>query len=376
MVVVGGGVIGLATAWRAAGRGLSVTVLDPEPGRGAAWAAAGMLAPVTEAHYGEEDLIRLNLESARRWPGFAGELGQEGGIDVGYRACGTLAVAGDADDRAVLVDLHRFQRSLGLQAELLPSRECRALEPLLAPSVRGGLLAAGDHQVDNRRLVGALLAAADRRGVELRRTRAAEILVSAGRAVGVVTGDGDDVHAGSVLLAAGCWSGQVAGLPPELASSVRPVKGHIVRLRGPAGPALLSRNVRGLVQGSPLYLVPRADGTIVLGASVEEQGFDTTVRAGPVSELLRRAVELVPALAEVELAETAAGLRPGSADNAPLVGRSSLPGLVAATGHFRNGILLAPLTADAVAAVLTGDEEPAAVAPFSPRRRAAAEAVL
>lgn len=374
VVVVGGGVIGLACAWRAAARGLRVTVIDDRPGRGATWAAAGMLAPVTEAHYGEEALVRLNVASAGRWPAFAQELEGDSGSRVGYRACGTLAVAVDAGDRDVLVELHRFQRSLGLDCEVLSSRECRALEPLLTPSIRGGLLAGGDHQVDNRSLVDALLGAVDHRGVEVRRSRVAEILVGNGRAVGVGLVGGDHLGAGSVLLAAGCWSGQLAGLPAELASAVRPVKGHILRLRGPARPALLSSNVRGLVKGKPLYLVPRADGTIVVGATVEEQGFDTTVRAGPVRDLLGDAVDLVPALGELQLAETAAGLRPGSADNAPIIGRTSLPGLSVAAGHFRNGILLAPLTAEAMAAVLAGESEPTLVAPFSPRRLVGVEA--
>lgn len=374
VVVVGGGVIGLATAWRAAGHGLRVTVQDRQPGRGAAWVAAGMLAPVTEAHYGEEALVRLNLASALRWPTFAEELELDSGLPVGYRTCGTLAVAADAGDRALLMDLHRFQDSLGLASELLSSRECRILEPLLAPSIRGGLLAPGDHQVDNRLLVGALIEAARHRGVDLRPSNVTEIVVRNGRAIGTRSDEGDQLGAGSVLLAAGCWSGQVANLPPELALSVRPVKGHILRLQGPAQPPLLSRNVRGLVRGSPLYLVPRLDGTIVVGATVEEQGFDTTLRAGPVGDLLRDARELVPALAEAEMAEAQTGLRPGSGDNAPILGRTSLPGLAVATGHFRNGILLAPLTAETMAAVLAGEAEPPVIAPFSARRWAVADA--
>ena len=366
VVVVGGGVIGLAIAWQAALRGLTVTVLDPAPGRGASHAAAGMLAPVTEVHYGEERLLRLNLASAQRYPTFAAELTEATGRDVGYRQTGTLAVATDADDRAVLADLHRFQLSLGLAVELLTSREARRLEPMLAPGIRSGLLVAGDHQVDNRLLAAALLAAAIAVGVDVRTDRVAGIVTTAERATGVRLGDGDTLAAGTVVLAAGCWSGQVAGVPTDVAPPTRPVKGQIVRLRGPAD--FLGRNVRAVVGGTHLYLVPRADGEIVIGATTEEQGYDVTVRAGGVYELLRDAHTLVPGIAELELTETYAGLRPGSPDNAPMIGRTALAGLVAATGHYRNGILLTPATADAVADLLATGVEPEVIRPFSPQR--------
>jgi glycine oxidase len=366
VVVVGGGVIGLAIAWQAALRGLTVTVLDPAPGSGASHAAAGMLAPVTEVHYGEERLLRLNLASAQRYPTFAAELTEATGRDVGYRQTGTLAVATDADDRAVLADLHRFQLSLGLAVELLTSREARRLEPMLAPGIRSGLLVAGDHQVDNRLLAAALLAAAIAVGVDVRTDRVAGIVTTAERATGVRLGDGDTLAAGTVVLAAGCWSGQVAGVPTDVAPPTRPVKGQIVRLRGPAD--FLGRNVRAVVGGTHLYLVPRADGEIVIGATTEEQGYDVTVRAGGVYELLRDAHTLVPGIAELELTETYAGLRPGSPDNAPMIGRTALAGLVAATGHYRNGILLTPATADAVADLLATGVEPEVIRPFSPQR--------
>ena len=366
VVVVGGGVIGLAIAWQAALRGLTVTVLDPAPGRGASHAAAGMLAPVTEVHYGEERLLRLNLASAQRYPTFAAELTEATGRDVGYRQTGTLAVATDADDRAVLADLHRFQLSLGLTVELLTSREARRLEPMLAPGIRSGLLVAGDHQVDNRLLATALLAAAVAVGVDVRTDRAAGIVTTAERATGVRLGNGDTLAAGTVVLAAGCWSPQVAGVPTDVVPPTRPVKGQIVRLRGPAD--FLGRNVRAVVGGTHLYLVPRADGEIVIGATAEEQGYDVTVRAGGVYELLRDAHTLVPGIAELELTETYAGLRPGSPDNAPMIGRTALAGLVAATGHYRNGILLTPATADAVADLLATGVEPEVIRPFSPQR--------
>lgn len=348
VVVVGAGLIGLAIGWRAAQRGLSVTVLDPAPGCGASRTAAGMLAPVTELHYGEEQLLALNLASLRRYPSFVGELTEVTGHDVGYRETGTLAVALDGDDRAVLADLQAYQHKLGLTVEWLPGRECRRLEPMLTPAIRGGLLVADDHQVDNRLLVAALLVAAERAGVALVRERVSEVVVAADRAIGVRTAGGV-VHAAQVVLAAGCWSARIAGLPPAVVPPVRPVKGQIVRLRGPS---MLGRNLRGVTQGSQVYLVPRADGELVIGATVEEQGFDTRVRAGGVYELLRDAHLLLPGVGELELSECDAGLRPGSPNNAPLIGATELSGLIVATGHYRNGVLLTPVTADLVAELL------------------------
>lgn len=367
VVVVGGGVIGMSTAWRARSRGLAVTLVDPSPGSGATWAAAGMLAPVTEVHYGEEELLVLNLASAAAWPGFAAELEEAAGAPVGYRPCGTLAVAMDNDDRAALEHLYRYQRELGLEAEMLSSRECRSLEPALAPGLRGGLLAPGDHQVHNRLLARALQGALERCGVTLVRSRVSAVLVEAGRASGVAL-EGGRISAGAVVLAAGCWSGTIEGLPAGALPPVRPVKGQILRLHGDAGDPLIGRNVRGLVAGSHMYVVPRADGTVVVGATVEEQGFDTTVTAGPVADLLRDARAVLPGIDELELAESIARLRPGSPDNAPLIGPSAVGGLHVATGHFRNGILLAPLTAAALAAILAGEGTPEVVAPFSPTR--------
>ena len=365
VVVVGGGAIGLAVAWRAAQAGMAVTVVDQAPGRGASWAAAGMLAPVTEVHYGERQLLALNLAAAARWPSFAAELEEAAGQPVGYRPGGTLAVARDADDNAALEDLYQFQLRCGLEVERLRSRECRQLEPGLAPSIRGGVLAAGDHQVDNRALVQALVVACERAGVRLVEGRVAELAVEGGRVTGVVlAASGERLAAGTVVLAAGCWSGGIGGLAAEALPPVRPVKGQLLYLRGPADQPLCSRNVRGL----EVYVVPRGDGRVVVGATVEEQGFDTTVTAGAVHDLLRAALELLPEVAELELAETVVGLRPGSPDNAPMLGPAGPDGLVVATGHYRNGILLTPVTADAIAELLASGRVPELIAPFGPER--------
>ncbi|MFE9770245.1 glycine oxidase ThiO [Streptomyces sp. NPDC005931] len=369
VLVVGGGIIGLVTAWRAAQRGLATTVVDPEPGGGAAQVAAGMLAAVTELHYGEQTLLGLNLASAERYPEFAAELAEAAGQDLGYRRCGTLAVALDADDRAHLRELHAFQQQSGLEAQWLSGRECRRLEPMLAPGVRGGLRVDGDHQIDPRRLAAALVTACERAGVVLVRAWAERLTVTGDRATGVVTADGTALHAGQVVLAGGSLSGRLAGVPDGVLPPVRPVKGQVVRLTMPDHrPPFLGRIVRAIVRGSHVYLVPRENGELVIGATSEEQGWDTTVTAGGVYELLRDAHELVPGITELPLVGTQAGLRPGSPDNAPLLGRSALDGLLLATGHFRNGVLLTPVTGDALAEVLTTGELPEVARPFTPER--------
>ncbi|MFF0788438.1 glycine oxidase ThiO [Streptomyces spiralis] len=373
VLVIGGGIIGLVTAWRAAQRGFATAVVDPEPGGGAAQVAAGMLAAVTELHYGEQTLLGLNLASARRYPDFAAELTELTGHDLGYRRCGTLAVALDADDRAHLRELHDLQRASGLESEWLTGRECRRLEPMLAPGVRGGLRVDGDHQIDPRRLAAALVAACERAGVVFHRTWAERLTVRGDRAAGCVLRDGTELGAGQVVLAAGSRSGQLAGVPDEVLPPVRPVKGQVLRLTVPKRYApFLSRTVRAMVRGSHVYLVPRVSGELVVGATSEELGWDTTVTAGGVYELLRDAHELVPGITELPLTETRAGLRPGSPDNAPLLGPTELAGLLLATGHYRNGVLLTPVTGDAMAHVLTTGELPDEVRPFTPRRFAAA----
>ncbi|MCF1596506.1 glycine oxidase ThiO [Streptomyces muensis] len=373
VLVIGGGIIGLVTAWRAAQRGFTTTVVDPEPGGGAAQVAAGMLAAVTELHYGEQTLLGLNLASARRYPDFAAELTDVTGHDLGYRRCGTLAVALDADDRAHLRELHTLQRQSGLDSEWLSGRECRRLEPMLAPGVRGGLRVDGDHQIDPRRLAGALVAACERAGVAFHRAWAERLDVVRDRAAGVTTTDGTGLGAGQVVLAGGSLSGRLAGVPDDVLPPVRPVKGQVLRLTVPKRYApFLSRTVRAVVRGSQVYLVPRESGELVVGATSEELGWDTTVTAGGVYELLRDAHELVPGITELPLTETRAGLRPGSPDNAPLLGPTELAGLSLATGHYRNGVLLTPVTGDAMAHVLTTGELPDEARPFTPRRFSAA----
>jgi glycine oxidase len=370
-IFVGGGVIGLASAWRAAQRGARVCVLEAErPAAGATGVAAGMLAPAGEASWGEDDLLALNLESLRRWPGFAEELEGASGVRIGFEQAGALHVALDRDEAENLRRRYELQRGLGLESEWLTGGACRKLESGLGTGVRGGAHVPGEASVDPRRIVTALLVALDRDGVAVHcgaRVTAAE---HGDRVWRPVTEDGRSFTCGSLVLSAGCWAAQLDWVPAESRPPVRPVKGEILTLRGPADRPVTER----IVAGDRVYTVPREDGRLIVGATMEERGFDTTVTAGGVHELLREAYRLLPEIAELELAETTAGLRPGSPDNAPLIGTSATEGLLVATGHFRNGVLQAPLTADCVAALLVGERPPVDLDPFSPQRFAPSHA--
>ena len=365
VAVIGGGVIGLAVAWRAAQRGLRVCVLERgELGHGASHVAAGMLAPVTEADAGELALLDLGLRSARAWPRFAADLEQAAGADPGLRRSGALVVARDGDEAEALERELALRTRLGLAVQRLLPSAARRLEPALAPTVRLALDVAGDHSADPRALVLALAQAARRAGVTLRTGAPVQRLVRSdgGRVTGVGLAGGEVVPAEQVVVAAGAWSGAIDGLP---SIPLRPVKGQILRLRDPAGGGLLERIVR--FEGG--YLVPRGDGRYVLGATMEERGFDTTVTAGGLYELLRDAGELVPGVHEMVVEEMSAGLRPATPDNAPVLGPAEeLAGLHWATGHHRNGILLAPVTADIVVDGLT---DTSAGEPVSPAFAAA-----
>jgi glycine oxidase len=355
VAIVGGGIVGLACAWRARLQGLSVTLLERDDvGWGTSHVAAGMLAPVSEVEFGAAGrrLLELGLRSAEMWPGFAAELEEAAGMEVGLLKTGTLVVARDEDEACELERQLAFRRSLGLRAERLRASEAREREPGLAPTVRLAIEAPDDHSVDPRPVLAALRRACEITGVTIREQAAVESVELDGhgeRAIGLLLQSGGErVRAAHIVLAAGPWSGQIKGLPSVARVRVRPVKGQILRLRDSAGPGLLHRVVR--FEGG--YLVPRADGSYALGATVEERGFDLSPTAGGVYGLLRDASELVPGIDELRIEELSVGLRPGTQDNAPVIGRGALEGLVWATGHHRNGILLAPLTAELVVATL------------------------
>ncbi|MFC4002072.1 glycine oxidase ThiO [Prauserella oleivorans] len=365
LTVVGAGVIGLAVAWRAAAAGHRVTVFDPRPGQAASWVAGGMLAPVTEAWPGEEDVLELGEESLRRWPRFAEELRADG-FDPGLSLAGTVVAAFDRADAEQLRILADYLHGLGREATYVTGRQLRHAEPGLGSSVTAGLLVPGDLAVDNRRLLDALRGAARAHGAEF---VAEEVVALEPGVVRTATAG----HAAElVVLAAGAWSGRLA---PRLAGHVRPLKGEILRLRSRRLTLPPPRHtVRAMVEGEPVYLVPREHGELVLGATQYEAGFDTAVTARGVRRLLDNAERVFPGIAEYELTETAAGLRAGSADNLPYLGELG-DGVFAATGHHRNGLLLAPVTADAVLAWLAGTEPPPGVTAAHPERMRSEERV-
>jgi glycine oxidase len=361
-VIVGGGTIGLACAWRAARRGLRVRVLErDEPGAGATHVAAGMLAPVGEANWGEDAIVNLSAAAAMQWPRFADELQRDTGMQSGYEPRGALHVALDRDEAEELRRRFELMSSLDLRVEWLRPRECRELEPGLSPSCTAGVHLPGEAAVDPRLLVPALVAAVEKAGGQvLAPTEVVDSIFERDRLAGVVTSEGREHRADHVVLATGAWSGAGSWLPPSARPPVRPVKGQLLVLRGSPEQIVSER----IVTTERVYLVPRSDGRLIVGATVEERGFDLQVTAGGVHELLREAYRTLPDVTELELIEMLAGLRPGTPDNAPLIGPGALDGLVLATGHHRNGILLTPITAEAIAAMLAGD-------PIPPEARAA-----
>ena len=347
-------------------------VLDrAEPGQaGATRVAAGMLAPVGELQFGERALLEMTLASAEMFPRFVTELERDAGRDAGYRCLGALHVALDRDEAAELRRRHELQQSLGLETQWLAPSRCRELEPGLSPSFHGGVDVPGEAAVDPRRLSTTLLAALENRGAEVRAGVCVEEARLEGSGIDTLRfSDGSEARARWTVLATGAWSGQVDWLPAMARPPVRPVKGQILELGGAGGEAVCER----IVASERVYVVPRGDGRIVVGATVEERGFDVKVTAGGVHELLREAYRLFPDIAELELLEAAAGLRPGTPDNLPLVGPGAVDGLLLATGHYRNGVLLAPLTAEAVTALISGGAPPEPMRAAFPERLAEAE---
>ena len=393
VAVIGGGVVGHGIAWEVQRSGRSVVVIDDAPGTGASWAAAGMLAPVSELHYQEEDLLELMLDSASRWPAFAACVAAATGEDCGYLTTPTLAVGADAADRRALMDLRTVQRANGLAVEPLTVREARKREPLLSPAIACAMDTPSDHQVDPRRLVLALrlaLAGAAQGNPELSVAgavqgfavpdRAAGLLWEGPTVAGVSLSGGGTVLAAETVVANGLQAGALGGLPDGLELPLRPVHGDILRLAVPGHlRPLVTSTVRGLVHGVPVYIVPRQDSTVVIGATQREDALSDAVSAGGVYQLLRDAQALVPAVAELELLESTARARPGTPDNAPLLGRvqvapgpdatsaGHVPGLIIATGFFRHGVLLTPAAAAICTGLLDGKADPR-WAPFSPDR--------
>ena len=364
-MIIGAGVIGLGIAWRLAQAGCKVAVYDKGvAGRGASWAAAGMLAAAVETEPGEEPLLPLTLESQRLWPGFARELLAATGVSVEYRDEGILVVALNRDDAETLRHSYDFQKGLGLDLEWLNAAETRRREPHLKPGIAAAVFSRNDHQVENRALVRALIAACRGAGVAIHEhCPVAEVVMACGRACGVETAQGRE-DADIVVLAAGAWSREVGGIPAAHKPPVRPIKGQMLALQmDPTAPIL--RHVVWLPNG---YLVPRNDGRLVVGGTVEERGFDANLTAGGLLALLDAAWRAVPAIEELPIAETWVGFRPGSRDDAPMLGPSGIDGLAIATGHHRNGILLTPVSAAVMSDYILSGRLTEMALPFSPRR--------
>ncbi len=366
ILIIGGGVIGLGIGWQLAKAGTAVTIHERgQTGRGASWAAAGMLGPIAEAHSDELDLLKLSNQSLARYPEWVNELETESEMPIGYRAEGTLIIGIQPDDAYQLRHTYDLQQDLGLNVEWLSGEEARKIEGALSPYVTAAIRCETDHQVDNRLMAQALQRAYQGRGGVLHQNSTIErIVIENGVVTGVQTQDGfqgTDV----CILAAGCWSGQINGLPDAIIPPVRPVKGQMLALR--MREDIMIENVIRTVKARypmPVYLVPRSDGRLIVGATTEELGFDTDLTVGGVYELLHGACEAVPGIYELPLIETWTGLRPGSTDNAPILGKTPVENLIYATGHYRNGILLTPITAYEIAKLILTGETSETIAPF------------
>ena len=368
VAVVGGGVCGLGVGWKLAKGGAQVTIFErDEPLHGATWASAGMLAAQMELRPEEENIIPLGRESMRRWRSFAREVEEDSGISVGYRDEGILFVGLDLDATEQLRFLHRHQEEVGLPVQWLSGYEARQREPHLSRRVTAALYSSEDHQVDPQALGTALVQAFSRAGGTLRDHTPVERILTEGERVRGVRVNGEDLQADAVLLAAGAWSGMVEGLPEELSLPVRPVKGQMLAVKQPE-PALIDHCVWAIDATRFVYLAPKSNGRLLIGATVEEVGFDTEVTAGGMLDLLRIGWDTLPGIYDLPIVETWAGLRPGSRDNAPILGKTPIDGLYTATGHYRNGILFAPVTAEDVADLILTGETSAAIEPFGLER--------
>jgi len=369
VLIVGGGTIGLATGFELVRQGVPVTIFDRgKAGRGTSWQAAGMLAPDAEIGFEELELYRLSRESLRRWPDFARTVEAASGREVDYRDEGTLIVADDRDSAEKLRRLYDFQTEQGLDVAWLTGEEAREIEPFVAPRLSAAVYAPSDHQVDNRQLMEALRAAFEAEGGTLREHTPIQAVDPDAERPAVTTETGDRIEGKRVVIAAGVWSRQIDGL--EAAQpSVRPVKGQMVQLT-----MQLPFDLQHVVRGPEAYLAPKSNGRLVIGATSEEMGFDTTITAGGLYDILEGAWEVVPGIRELPVDDTWAGLRPASRDHAPLLGATAAPGVILATGHYRHGILLTPVTAQEIARLVRTGETSDWLEPFSPTRYSTAPA--
>lgn len=362
VAIVGGGIVGAALAWRLAKDGLAVTLLEKgEIGREASWAAGGILTPVHLADY-PPPLAALCDAGAALYPGLVRELRELSTSDPEYRVTGFLILERNDEESKHCDGLQAFKQRSGQPVERLGLDALRALQPGLAPDVRGGLLLPDIAQVRNPRMAVALAEAAHKKGVEIRRNSPVTgFLRVPGRVNGVRTPQGD-VYAGVTVIASGSWTAEVLQ-PLGLSLAVKPIKGQILLTQ--AAPDLIGP----VIEAADTYLIPRADGKILIGSTLEDVGFDKTVTLDALGSLSSRAAAILPALAKLPLVASWAGLRPSTPDRLPYIGRTSMEGLLVATGHYRNGILLAPVTAELVADLIAGRTPSIDLAPFDPQRQ-------
>ena len=355
IVIVGGGVSGLAIGWRLAQAGESVTVFERnKAGMESTWAAAGMLAPQIEAEYGEEMLLPLAMASHKLWPDFAKELIAETGIPIDYREEGTIQVSLDRDEQEQLDNRFIFLSRNQLEVEKLSAYEVRRLEPHISRAVTGGIYSPQDHQVDNRALAVALQIAFEKAGGILReQCSVEEIVIDKDCVTGIVV-NGGKIKVDHVVVAAGAWSRNIPGIPDVLRPPVRPLKGQMLALEMPASAPLITHVIWGPGNSivSNVYLAPKSDGRLIVGATVEEMGFDKRMTGGGLLEILRAAWEVLPGIYDLPVIDSWSGLRPASRDDAPILGSSGIAGLTYATGHHRNGILLSPITASEISSYI------------------------
>ncbi len=364
VIIVGGGVIGLSIAWRLAreGAGHRILLLDARrAGEGTSRVSAGMIAPIAEAGFEDPHFIRFARLSRERYRAFVAEVAGDAGVPVVLGEEGSIIVAVHRDDVDAMRRVYEHRRQADLPVEWLTGSQAREMEPTLTPRVSAAMWIAYDGQVNPRVLLPALVRACARRGVEVREgAGVSRIVIEGGVATGVEVG-GEILRADTVVLCAGAWSGTIDGLPEDVIPQVRPVRGQILRLTRTADFAM-----KRVVRGPRAYLLPKDDGTVVVGATQEEAGFDATPTAGGIKTILENAWEMVPSIYDLPIESIEVGLRPGTRDHLPLIGATRVGGLIMATGHFRHGILFAPTTADAVCAgILTGDfgDDVAAFAP-------------
>jgi glycine oxidase len=366
VVIVGGGVIGLSIAWRLAreNAGRRVLLFDAHrAGEGTSRVSAGMIAPIAEAGFEDPDFISFARQSRERYPSFVNDISIDADTPVLLGEEGSIIVAIHRDDVDAMRRVYEHRRHADLPVEWLSGTEAREMEPTLTPRVSAAMWIAYDGQVNPRTLLPALVRACARRGVEVRESAPVSRIMIDNDAVTGVEVNGEIIESDVVVLCAGAWSGTIGGIPDDVVPQVRPVRGQILRLKRTADFAM-----RHVVRGPRAYLLPKDDGTVVVGATQEEAGFDATPTAGGIKSILENAWEMVPSIYDLPIERIEVGLRPATRDHLPLIGPTRVRGLIMATGHFRHGILFAPTTADAVCRGITAGDFGEDVAAFAPDR--------